>query len=478
MEILYTTLLFLLALCVLVTIHELGHFWAAKAFKIRVETFSIFFPPKIVSFKRGETTYQIGSIPLGGYVKISGMIDESMDKEHLAAPMQPWEFRAKPVWQRFIVMIAGIVMNVFLAITVFSILKFAFGEPYVPISELDRLGIYAQEGSPGYQLGFRSGDKFVSLKGEKPLSVTDAAGFGVLLGSDVYYEVERAGETVKIEVANNLLDSIKIWRKDKKYAGLFDIALPNTVNLWTQESLDALKGAKMIGKKVELTDLPGIKAGIQAGDRIMKIDGQRIAYFPDVSARIGEIQKKMKKEELEAYSFPVEISRPGVDSILVTEVSLMDSLSYLGVIALEEINIDTIQYSFPGAIWGGIKQSFGIVGQQIQGYGKMASGDASVSNNLQGPLGIAVAFYASFKAGGWASFWNMTAFLSMILAFVNFLPIPALDGGHLAFLTWEAITGREPSDKVKIIAQWVGMIFILLLMVAVFWFDIASFFKD
>lgn len=440
--------LILLALFVLVTIHELGHFGAAKLLKIRVDVFSIFFPPKLFSFKVGETTYQLGAIPVGGFVKIAGMIDESVDTEHLDKPVEQHEFRSRPVWQRFLVMVAGVVMNVFLAIVIFSTLKFFYGETRIPTTEIDKYGI--QVSRAGAHIGLQDGDRIVSYNGEKPQFVEEMVSLLVLMEADAYYEVDRNGTQMRINVPDTLVDSMKCWKPE---GAMFFPGIPPVVKV-----LDKFlpEGA------TDSLATPASNSGLQTGDRIVSIDGQATDAYHGIMGML---------KDRAGDTLAITYERGGATNSMSVPIGTEGKL---GIYPGAEWDKDTLKFGFFGAIAAGTKQSFGVVNQQLKGYRAIGSGKASLSQNMSGIIGIANTIVTTFRNLGWPGFWEMTGFLSMILAFVNILPIPALDGGHIMFLAWEGITGKEPSDKVKLIAQYVGLGIVLLLLVGTLGNDIVQ----
>ncbi len=454
LEILKAIGLVILSLSILVTIHELGHFWAARLFKIRVDVFSLFFPPKLFSWKRGDVSWQIGSIPLGGYVKISGMIDESMDKEFLDKAPEPWEFRAKPVWQRFIVMIGGIVMNIVLGVVIYSIIKFTYGDLRVPISETEKYPVYSGQGSLAERIGFKTGDIFLNVNGTRPKYFENAAGQEHLLEDGVFYEVKRAGEPLRLNVPDNLIDSLKHYKRAAKSALLFNMALPPVVKVPEQDEKNKV--------------LPVFGIGLQTGDTVKSLAGIEVAYFNDISG----ILESHGNDEVE-----ISFTRPGLDSTFVSRfkpylrIAKKDTTPVIGIGDNIKLLTDTLNYGFFSAIGVGFKEAFGVFYTQVLSYKKMAEGNVSFSENVQGPIGIFLQLVDGFNAIGWKFFWGFTAFISMALAFANILPIPALDGGHIVFLLIEAVTGRPPSEKVRIYAQYVGMVILLLLMVFIFYND-------
>ncbi|XOV93177.1 MAG: RIP metalloprotease RseP [Bacteroidota bacterium] len=422
----------LLGLSILVGLHELGHLLAAKAFGMRVEKYSIGFPPKIWGKQFGETEYSIGAIPLGGFVKISGMIDESLDTKTMNEEPEPWEFRAKPAWQRLIVMMGGIIVNVITGIIIFISLLYINGESYITKEELNKNGIEASD--LALQIGLRTGDRIVDISGHDYETFSDLFSPDVILGSDVYYTVLRDGEYYKIEIPNDFLDKLS----DKRGERFIDFRAPFTVGQVAAGS-NAADG------------------GLKTGDRFMTINGDSI-YFYD------EFRSKM--ENLKGQVFTAVVTRPmdGPESDITVPETLKleaDEDGVLGFQALKIIDFSTREFGLGTSIVKGTDEAFGIVWQNIRGFGKIFSGEVSASKSLSGPIGIAQFFGGTWD---WNHFWRITGLLSMVLAFMNFLPIPALDGGHVAFLTWEIVSGRKPSDKFLENAQKVGMVLLLGLM--------------
>lgn len=466
--------LVLVGITILVTIHELGHFLTAKAFGMRVETFSIGFPPRIFGFKRGDTEYQVGATPLGGYVKISGIIDESLDTAHLNKEPEPYEFRAKPVWQRLIVMTGGVIMNVILGIFIFSMMKFNYGDQFLPMSEV-RYGIevrepfYKQieEGKEeetkkdsvkvhplGYLLGFRSGDELVSFMGEQFPYFEDYISQRNLLENDAYYEVKRNGEKVVISVPGN----VQNFFNSDTITDVGDFiypAIPALVNVPDSMDLDRDPETPSIAS-------PAYTSGLRPGDRIVMIDSQKVELFSDISKSL----EGRKNDTVE-----VVVDRKG------TQMAYTIGIGKEGILGVRPMDIDSIfaletkTYSFFQSFKVGTKDAFSFLSANVQGIRNLGRKGVDASKSVMGPIQIAYVYLVAFKNGGVRSFLNLTAMLSMILAFVNILPIPALDGGHVVFLLIEAITRKEPSPKIRIISQQIGMVLILGLMLLIIFND-------
>ncbi len=421
----------ILGLTILVGVHEMGHMLAAKWFGMRVEKFSIGFPPKIFGKKIGETEYMLGAVPLGGFVKITGMVDESLDTESLKQEPQPYEFRAKPAWQRLIVMLGGIIVNVVTGILIFSLLTYIYGESYLPASEA-RFGVVPNE--LGKEIGFQTGDKIVKINGRPFTEFNDVYGPDVVLGSGSYYTVERKGQLVDISVPQNFMD--RLADQDQS---LFVVPLDPFV----------------VGEVVP--GQPASKAGLLAGDRILRVADKPIQFFP-------ELQQALKDNAGKETPLLVERNRQSV-SLKVK----VDEDGKVGFRPKSLLEYATRKYSLLESVPAGTKQAFGIVSTQVKAFGKIFRGEASARKSLGGPMAIAQQYGSTFD---WLKFWTLTGMLSMVLAFMNLLPIPALDGGHVLFLTYEMVSGRKPSDRFLENAQKVGMALILCLMVFVIFNDL------
>ncbi|MEO9482178.1 MAG: RIP metalloprotease RseP [Ekhidna sp.] len=427
----------LLGLSILVGVHEWGHLIAAKSFGMRVEKFSIGFPPKIWGKKFGETEYSIGAIPLGGFVKISGMIDESLDTKSLSDEPEPWEFRAKPAWQRLIVMMGGIIVNVVTGIIIFIGLALVNGEAYLPKDVLNENGIVAYD--LGEQLGFKTGDKILAINGQNYERFSDLLSPNLLLGSDNYYTVLRDGEEVRVEMPNDFID--KLADKNKRVS-VIDPRIPFSVQSVVPGSLAA-------------------DAGLQSGDEIVSINGDEIKYFDQLSSTLSNL--KGKEITLQA--------KRGEE--IIDMATSVDTDGTLGFVAQYRLNYVSRDFTFGEALGEGTYNAFAVVWLNIKGFKKMFAGDVDVRKSLSGPIKIATFFGGTWD---WNNFWRIVGLLSMVLAFMNFLPIPALDGGHVVFLTWEIVTGRKPSDKFLENSQKVGMVILLSLMAFVIINDTISLF--
>ncbi|MFB9864001.1 RIP metalloprotease RseP [Rufibacter immobilis] len=413
----------ILGLTILVGIHELGHMLTAKWFGMRVEKYAIGFPPKLVSKQVGETEYMIGMIPLGGFVKISGMVDESLDTASLSQEPEPWEFRAKPAWQRLIVMMGGIIFNVITGIIIFAALTYMYGESYLLAKDV-QYGIETNE--IGEQIGLRDGDKIVAVNGKPLVEFQDVYNPDVLLGQNGSYTVERNGQQMQVPVPSDLIDKLA----DGDKAGFIMAREPFQV--------EAVKAKT-----------PAAAAGLQPGDRITQVGNQPIQFF-------HEFQQALQVNKGKPVALQVE--RGTQELTLKATVEEDGTIGFMPKLLLPRA---TREYGLLASIPIGAEKAFSVITTNIKGFAKIFRAEVSPSKALSGPIGIAQIFGGNFS---WINFWAITAMLSMVLAFMNFLPIPALDGGHVMFLTYEIISGRKPSDKFLENAQKVGMVLLLGLM--------------
>jgi regulator of sigma E protease len=420
----------ILGLSILVALHELGHYLAARAFGIRVEKFYLFFDAwgfKLFSFTKGDTEYGIGWLPLGGYVKISGMIDESLDKDQLAGPPQPYEFRAKPAWQRLIVMVAGVTMNVILGIIIFSMTLLVYKKDYLPNSEVKN-GIYAYK--LGEQIGLQNGDKITAINGKSFERFDDLLSSRVVFGAVL--TVERNGQSVEVTVPDNFYRTIA------------------TEGRWNFIGTGPLVHEVKSITAGENAD----KAGILVGDKIIAIEG-----IP-INAN-NELPDKLSK--MKSGSVNLTVRREGKD---ISVAPLVSDKGTIGIgyetNSLVSDSYRMKEYTFGSAVAFGTSDAMEALVSNIKGLKKIFSGDEKATDAVQGPIGIAQIYGGTWD---WAWFWRITGLLSMVLAFMNILPIPALDGGHVIFLTIEAITRRKFSDQFMERSQVVGMVLLLALMV-------------
>lgn len=428
----------ILSLSILVGLHELGHLLAAKYFGMRVEQFSIGFPPKLFGVKYGETEYSIGAIPLGGFVKITGMVDESLDTENLKQEPQPHEFRSKPAWQRLIVMMGGIIVNLILGIVIFIGLTYSYGESYIPIEEVNKYGIVAHE--LGEEVGFQTGDKVLAVNGNPISKLNDILDIEALTSGTGYYTVERNGERLDLSIPSGLYDKLS----SKEAQGQFiEPAMPFKV------------GKIQKGSEAE-------RGGLKEGDFITAIEGQPVRFFQEL---------KPVLDENAGEKITLEVERKEEGSTASIRKTLEMNVSEEGTLGFHVENLlafEQVQYPLGQSIAKGTGNAFETLYLNVVGLGKMFSGEIS-TKSMKGPIGIAQIFGGTWD---WERFWYLTGMLSMWLAFLNFVPIPALDGGHVAFLSYEMISGRKPSDTFLETAQKIGMVFLLALMVFVIFNDV------
>jgi len=429
MTILIKILQFVLSLSILVIIHELGHFALAKLFKTRVEKFYLFFDPwfALFKFKKGETEYGIGWLPLGGYVKISGMIDESMDKEQMKLPPQPYEFRSKTSFQRLLIMTGGVVFNFILAMLIYVLVLFAWGETYLPTSSV-KYGI--ETDSVGLAIGLRNGDKIITVDNqhvENFIQITS----DIVLNDRKSIQVERNGVNVNIDIPKEYIP------KMLKGKGQIDPRIPFDPFVVTS-----------FGK-----ESPGKAAGVAIGDELIGLDSIKFIYYDEFQKYLAENKDHHVILNLLRKGETINIS------VLPTEAGLIGINRTVSIDQIFELK--TIKYGFFQSIPAGINKGFKTVADYLKQFKLLFSKDSKAYESLGGFITIGNIFPGEWD---WHSFWNLTAFLSIILAVMNILPIPALDGGHVMFLLYEVLTGRKPSDKFLEYAQIVGMVLLLGLL--------------
>lgn len=432
MDILIKFSQFLLSLSLLIILHEFGHFIPAKLFKTRVEKFYLFFDVKFSLFKKkiGETVYGIGWLPLGGYVKISGMIDESMDTEQMALPPQPWEFRSKPAWQRLIIMLGGVTVNFILAFVIFIGMAFVYGETFVANTDV-KDGIWVTN-EVGKKVGFQDGDKIKTVDGKTFDSFEDMA-YATLFSQKVI--VERNGSDVAIDLPVDLTGKMM----DGKKIPMFTYRIPFAVRALDDSSLN--------------------KEALKKGDVFQSINGQPVRYYDQVKAIGEQLKGKTVPATLLRDEKPLNLSisfdkngKIGVAPAIPT----LENLEKLGYYKISKEN-----YSFAESIPAGIDKTIKKFNQYIQQLKAIFNPSTGAYKGVGG-------FYAIFdifpNSWSWEAFWDITALLSIMLGVMNLLPIPALDGGHVLFLLYEMITGRKPSDKFMEHAQMVGFILLIGLL--------------
>jgi regulator of sigma E protease len=433
---------FILSFSILVILHELGHFLPAKWFKCRVEKFYLFFNPwfSLVKKKIGETEYGLGWIPLGGYVKISGMIDESMDKEQMQQPAQPWEFRSKPAWQRLIIMLGGVTVNVILAIIIFIMITWVWGEQYLPPQNV-KYGIAAD--SLGRSMGLKDGDVIYKV-GNQNVKDEFTIAREILTKDAGNLTVLRDDKMVELAVPTTMLKSLS----KTKGGELFSIRFPAIADTFSKES-----NAK--------------KAGIRKGDKLIGVDTVATVYFQDFQR---EIRKRKNSNALitalrgnDTVQINVKVNEDGM--VGIAPLADMKKLGF---------QTETKNYSFAESIPTGFNRCWETLGNYVTGLKQIFTGRVAAKDSLGSVISIGNIFPGVWD---WESFWKLTAIFSIILAFMNVLPIPGLDGGHALFTIYEMITGHKPSDKFIEYAQMVGMVLLLGLMLYAFGLDIWRLFK-
>ncbi len=432
MEIVIKLSQFLLSLSLLIILHELGHFIPSKIFKTRVEKFYLFFDVKYSLFKKkiGETEYGIGWLPLGGYVKISGMIDESMDKEQMALPPQPWEFRSKPAWQRLIIMLGGVIVNFILAFVIYIGMAYAYGDMYLNNSEL-KDGI-AVTSPVGEELGFKTGDKIIAIDGEK-IAHFDEIPLKLLFSKSALIVRDGAEQTINFPV--DLIDKVLKGEKNTRFIGI--------------------REPFMVGK---LTDSSTNKS-LQPKDVIKSINGTPTKYADQVVA----FAKTNKNKTVDAVVLRNEKEVP-VKINIDKEGKLGIYAASVGIKSLEKLGLykfSTQEYGFFESFPVGIEKGT----NQLVGYGKQLKAIFNPDTGAYKGVGGFKAIFDIFPSTwSWEVFWNITALLSIMLGVMNLLPIPALDGGHVIFLLYEMISGKKPSDKFLENAQMVGFFLLITLL--------------
>jgi regulator of sigma E protease len=421
---------------ILVLIHELGHFIAAKLMGVRVERFSIGFPPRLFGKKIGDTDYCISAIPLGGYVKMSGMIDESMDGTLTGAD---YEFSSKPIWKRIIIITAGVVMNFLLAIIILTMVNFINGEEIVPSTEIGYVG----KDGIAQKIGFKVGDKILSIQGHPVNTWNDVQErFIENLNDDIRFTVSRDDETLNLYYK-------KPWFKEKN-AEVLDIS-------WMPQ---AIVGTLQ-------PDSPAEKAGLERGDRIVKINQQPIHDWTEMTK---VIRAHPGQEITLTYQRNHQLSAVNLIPQKTEETDSAGVTTTIGRIGIG-IYFERKELNFPASFVRGVSGTFSLLALNIKGLWWVISGTKPASQVIGGPIMIAK-LAQDAAAAGWERLWSLTAALSAILAFFNILPIPALDGGHLAFLVVEGIIGKPVSTRVKLLVQQIGMAILFVLIIFIFYIDI------
>lgn len=432
---------FVLSFSIIVVLHELGHFFPAKWFKCRVEKFYLFFNPWFSLWKKkiGETEWGIGWIPFGGYVKISGMIDESMDKEAMKQPPKSYEFRAKPAWQRLIIMVGGVVVNLILGFFIYAMMLWYWGEEYVPTNKFT-YGIATD--SLAQSIGLRDGDKIVGVDGEY-IDRFNKIPLRVILNGAKTMQLDRNGEPVTINIPDDF------GSKLIRYKTINFISM-RTPFVQINEVID--------------TAIAG-RSGLKKGDKVLSVNGQPINYYHEFSRMIQRNRRKDVRinflRDSTEYTVRVRVPETGIIGVAnVPQRTLFD--------------IKTIHYNFFSAIPAGFRRSIETLESYWLQLKLIFSGKVNTNESLGSVISIGKMFPGEWD---WQNFWALTAFFSLVLALMNILPIPALDGGHALFTIIEMITGRKPNEKVVEYAQMAGMILLLGLMAYALGLDIFRLFK-
>jgi regulator of sigma E protease len=458
---------FILSLSLLIVLHECGHFFPARWFKTRVEKFYLFFDPYFSLFKKkiGDTEYGIGWLPFGGYVKISGMIDESMDKEQMNQPPQPWEFRSKKAWQRLIIMLGGVTVNFVLGILIFIGLKWYYGEDYLP-NETLKYGIYAD--STAQSIGLKTGDKILSIGGN-PVTEFDPKGFfeSVVFNGVKNLEVERNGQRTMITIPEDGVAIItKAASKQKRLMSLPDPFLVDSI----LEKLDdaSYKGGLLSGCNTPKVASPAFVGGLKKGDKILSLNDIATPFY----AGFSETALNLKGQNIK-----FSVLR-GADTLSLNIKS--DANGKFGFQMSADTNaIDyrklykTRNFTFAESIPLGTNEAWETLTGQIKAFGKIFKGEIKAKDSVGSFLTIGKQFGLYWD---WERFWTLTGTLSIILAFMNLLPVPALDGGYVMFLLWEVITGRRVSDAFMEKAVTIGFFLLLTLIVSTLYIDFARVF--
>ncbi len=456
----------LLAIMILVFVHEMGHFLFAKLFGMRVDRFSVGFPPNILKKKAGETEYAVGIVPLGGYVKIAGMVDESMDTGFVATDPEPWEFRSKPVWQRIIVITAGVVFNILLAAGIYVTMKYTGGETFIPAENVG--GVYIEEGSLLYDIGLRTNDRITAINGKPLERADDIMSFDVLIADRLTITVERDGREETFVGPRDIMTRLN------KVQGEFGISY----------------APSLVGGVA--SDSPAGDLGLIAGDRIIGIDSQRVGFWNELTGLIRDSEGRRmavrweRPDSLYDASAPLPdgvqlVSRGDGVAVLEGQISATEltyeGTSYFGIgirtpsaeMLKRELGFRYRGYSLGEALVAGVDETWMTTRAIVTSLTRVISGRDSFRDTMGGPVAIARETKRAAEGG---YFWRIVAMLSITLAIVNILPIPALDGGHLMFLIYEGITRREPSVKLRMITQQIGMIVLLAFMAFLIYNDI------
>jgi regulator of sigma E protease len=429
MDIVIKILQLLLSLSILVIFHEMGHFLAAKLFKTRVEKFYLFFNPwfSVFRFNFKGTEYGLGWLPLGGYVKISGMIDESMDRQAMKKPPRSWEFRSKPAWQRLIIMLGGVIVNVLLAIVIYIFMLFSWGESYLPTTEVNKYGIAVD--SMAMEMGLQDGDRILSIDG-KYIDDFYQIPITLILNEAKSIQVERGGANTDIMIPEGSIGRL-IKQKSPEF---ISPRFPYIIDGFADMS-------------------PAIEAGLQKGDILIALNGEPLLYFHEYIRSIpglrGQEITLTALREADTLLFSLSVPDDGIIGIYRSSPEKF-------------FEFNTRDYSFIEAVPAGVIKGFRGIGDYLKQLRLLFSSEVKAYESVGGFITIGSIFPSEWD---WERFWRLTAFLSIMLAILNVLPIPALDGGHVMFLLYEIVARRKPSDKFMEYAQIIGMILIFALLI-------------
>jgi len=439
MDIVIRVCQFILSISLLVILHELGHFIPAKLFKTKVEKFYLFFDAKFSVWKKkiGETEYGIGWIPFGGYVKIAGMIDESMDTEQMEKEPQPWEFRSKPTWQRLIIMIGGVVVNILVAIAIYIGILFTWGKDYIPMDSLQG-GLWITKPELAKQIQLENGDKIVSID-SKPVVGYQQALNSLVIGDSLV--IDRNGQQIEVGIPINFIETL--LETEKKQRAFYTPRIPFIIQGFGEGTVNE-----------------GL--GLRAKDRVMSINQQSVEYF-DMAA---DVLNQFKGQDV-----VVDVLRDGNPKQLNLQVNADGKLGVIPYIPelteLDKLGMLKIKheaYTFFEAIPAGVKLTYSSFIDYVKQFRKIVNPATGAYKGVGGVIKMTELFPAEWN---WRYFWNITAILSIMLAFLNILPIPALDGGHVMFVLFEMITRRKPSQKVLEVAQVIGFFIVMGLILLV-----------
>lgn len=431
-----------LSLSILIVLHEMGHFFPARWFKTRVEKFYLFFDPwfSLFKIKKGETEYGIGWLPLGGYVKISGMIDESMDREQMAGPPQPWEFRSKPAWQRLIIMLGGVTVNFILGFFLYGMVLWTWGEVYLPTQNA-KYGIAVSK--LGKDMGLQDGDHVLSVNGKALTEFGDnQVRREVVINNARSMEIERDGQKKSLAIDPKFVQILSSY--ESKDMGLYTVRMPFVIDTVVKKT-------------------PAEAAGLKKGDKVIAVNGEPTPYYHQFSQKVLPLKNKR---------IDITVVRGQKDTLTLEAKTTEDGKIGVGQKFL--LTTERKEYTLAQALPLGVQKGIGFLGDQMKAFGQMFRGKIKASESLGGFASIATMFGDVWD---WERFWRMTAVLSLILAFMNLLPIPALDGGHVMFLLFEIVSGRKPSDKFMEYATIVGFVIVIGLVLFANGLDIFRIFK-